>query len=86
MPHKKNLLAPSRIHSCKCLLSSLYVPDAVPDTWDMSMNEPDQILPWQNLGSNEPVRGARRFGLPGVLPLGHPQVLSQPEKVCPNQE
>lgn len=37
------------------------------------MNEPDQILPWQNLGSNEPMRGARRFGLPGVLPLGHPR-------------
>lgn len=48
------------------------MPDTVPDTWDTSMNEPDQILPWQNLGSNESERGARRCGLPGVLPLVHP--------------
>lgn len=52
----------------------------IPDT---SMNEPDQILPWHNVGSNEPVGGAGRHGLSRVLPVLPPQALSQPKEVPP---
>lgn len=61
-------------------LYSRHLERHIPDT---SMNESDQILPWQDVGSNEPVGGARRHGLSRVLPVLPPQALSQPKEARP---